>query len=250
MSGKARAEKRIQVVNRRQVRRHHRVAGAAKAVRKREFRPRLMHLVHGVRFEVVQGNDSGYHGRERRGNLRIAHVGNVLLAFHLQVMDLRLKRFAHLPCCSGKINHHPAGVDHIHPKSVRLQPARNCVQVLLRHSKSLSEFLRGNPAVEIRRSFRLQLIEERLKSLLLLGSALQLKQHVLHGQALASGTPIVLDSGFGMRIAPQRDPLSFINILCNARTHTLPEFGLRARNSNREENCQQNNGEGGESHFA
>ena len=74
----------------------------------------------------------------------------------------------------------------------------------------------------------MQLIDELLQRLLLLGSAFQLQQHVLHRQIFRDAAAIILGLRFGMRIAPQRSPVAFINILCNARARALSEFGLRA----------------------
>ena len=46
-------EEWVQVVNRGQVCRHQRKAVAAQGIWKREFMPGLVHLVHGVRREIV-----------------------------------------------------------------------------------------------------------------------------------------------------------------------------------------------------
>src|ERR1700756_3313065 len=68
LSGNARAEERIQVVNLGQVCGHDRVSRVAEDVRKCEFRVGFVQLVHGMRAEVVQRDDTGYDRNESGGN--------------------------------------------------------------------------------------------------------------------------------------------------------------------------------------
>src|SRR5205085_11096448 len=55
------------------------------------FRSGLMHLVHSLWPKIVQGDDTCHHGSECGGDLRIADIGNVLLAFDHKMMNLRLE---------------------------------------------------------------------------------------------------------------------------------------------------------------
>src|SRR5205085_6962288 len=92
------------------------------------FRSGLMHLVHSLWPKIVQGDDTCHHGSECGGDLRIADIGNVLLAFGHKMTNLRLESPAHLRGGPGEIDKHAAGINHIHAKSVRLKPRSDAVE--------------------------------------------------------------------------------------------------------------------------
>src|SRR5207245_9690637 len=79
------AKERIEVVYSRQVRRHQRI-GSAKRI-KCEVRPGLAHLVQGDRLDVIQGDYAHDRRGQRRGNLRIIHIGDVPLAFEFKMVN-------------------------------------------------------------------------------------------------------------------------------------------------------------------
>src|SRR6516225_8266397 len=129
------------------------------------------------------------------------------------MMNLGLKGLTHLGRRAGKIDEHPTGVHDVHLKAVRFQPARQSIKVLLRYAESGSEFLRGNPVVKVGRARGVQLVQELLKSLLLLWRALELQEHVLEREAVGNPSTVVLEPRFRMRVAKKRDAFRFFDIL-------------------------------------
>ena len=105
---------RIQVVDGLGVLRRHRVAGtrfgrvgrSSGAAGKGVLRYRL---VHGVGLEVVEGENPRDHGRQRRRNLRIAHVGDMRLAVDLKLPDLGVEGLADLARRTREVDQHPVG---------------------------------------------------------------------------------------------------------------------------------------------
>jgi hypothetical protein len=95
---------------------------------------------------------------------------------------------------------------------VRLEPSGDAVEVFLRETEPLSEFLRGEPAVEVRLGRVVELFNELLERLLLLRRTLQLKQHVLHPKVVCNRSSIVYGVHFGTRIALESDQPGFVNL--------------------------------------
>ena len=87
---------------------------------------------------------------------------------------------------------------------MRLEPAGDCVEVLLRQSDPCAEFLRGDPAVKLRRAGSVELIDELFEIVLLVGGAPQLEQHVLHGVMVSNRTAIVAGVRFDTRLCVNR----------------------------------------------
>src|ERR1700758_801620 len=94
-----------------------------------------------ARLEVMQRDDAHDHRRQCRGNLWVAHVSNMLLTVHFQVVDFRAEGFPHLARRTRKIDHHSIGIDQIHGESMRLEPQFDRIDVLLRYPKVLSKLL-------------------------------------------------------------------------------------------------------------
>ena len=79
--------------------------------------------------------------RQRGRDPRVAHVGDVLLTVHLEIVNLGVEGLAHLTGRPGKFDHHAAGIDQIDGKAVRFEPSRDRRQVLLRQAVALSKLL-------------------------------------------------------------------------------------------------------------
>ncbi len=220
LAGSARAEERIQIVNLGQVRGHNGIGVAARRIRKRELRPELMHLVHGRGPKIMQRDNAGNDGSECGGNSRIADIANVFLAFDLEIVNFRLETFADLRGGAGKIDEHPTGIDHVDAKTMRLQPSGNLVEVRLRQTEAFAKFLRGQPVMEVWRTFGVEFIDELLKGFFLFRRTLQLKEHVLHWEIFRHNAAIVREPGFGMGIARERDTIHFIDALRDPRAST------------------------------
>ena len=124
--------------------------------------------MHGVRPEVIQGDDTAHSGRECRGNLRIAHIGNMFFTLEFKVVNLCPKGTANLSSCAREINYVSVGINQVNGKAVGLEPPHHGVEVLLCQPEPVSKFLRRKPSMEIRRSLGVNFINELLKVLFLL----------------------------------------------------------------------------------
>ena len=185
-----------------------------------------MHLVHSLWPKIVQGDDTCHHGSECGGDLRIADIGNVLLAFDHKMMNLRLESPAHLRGGPGEIDEHAAGINHIHAKSVRLKPRSDAAEIGLRHAEPFTQLLRSKPVMEIGRTGRVEFIEKLLQSLLLLRGALQLQKHVLHRKISGHRAAVVRKNRLRTRVATERDAIRFIDSLSDSG---LRDFRARKR---------------------
>src|SRR5215510_2667617 len=99
----------------------------------------------------------------------------MLCAVYLQVMNLGVEGLAYLACRAREVNDHAIWIDQVDRKAVRPEPPDNLVEVFLGETVPLTEFLCGQPSVEARRGAVVELIEELLDRLLLLGGASQLE---------------------------------------------------------------------------
>ena len=227
LAGNARAEERVQVVNLGQVRGHDREIGAAEGVYKCEFRVGLMQMVHRMRAEVVQRDDAGYDGSESGGNSRIADVTDMLLAFDFKAVNFCLEGFVHLGGGAGKIDEHAAGIDDVDAEPLEFEPAGDGVEVRLRQAEAFAEFLRGHPVMEVWRAIGVEFVDELLEGLFLFRRALQLEQHVVHGEIVGHGAAIVRRPRFGMGVARECDAICFIDALHDSRAGMQAGFDLR-----------------------
>src|SRR5690349_7116453 len=123
-------------------------------------------MVHVVRPEVVERHNAGDKWSQSGRNLGVAVVGNMLFPFDLQAVNLGLKCTAYLSGRAREINHHAAGVDHIHSKTMRLEPASNSRQVLFCGAKSRAKFFCCEPVMKVRGLRGVEPIDELLKRLL------------------------------------------------------------------------------------
>ncbi len=158
----------------------------------------------------MHGDHPDHGGGERAGNLRIAHVGDVLLTAHFEVVDLGMEGFADFARRAGEVDHHAVGVNGIDGEAVRPKPACDGVDVLLRHTVLLSLFCRHDPVVEIGRALVGEAVDVLVELPLQLGRPLQLQQHVFHGEAVFHAAAVVFGVGFPPR-APDPDQLAFVD---------------------------------------
>src|SRR4029077_5339357 len=158
-----------------------------------EFRIGLMQMVHRMRAEIVERNDSSDDGSESGRNSRITYVANNLFAFDIKVMNLRLEGPSHLDGGAGEVDEHAAGINHVYVEAVGFQPGCDSVKVGLRQSKAFAEFLRGQPVMEVWRILGMELVDELLKGHFLLRGALQLEQQVLHREIVGHGAAIICE---------------------------------------------------------
>jgi hypothetical protein len=208
-----RREKRIQIVDGGQVRGYNQVTFIAGEIAAAGKGVRGSRLVHRARHEVVQRHDSGYDRRQRGRNARVAHVGDVLLTVHFEIVNLGMEGLQHLAGRPGKFDHYPAGIDQIDGKAVRLEPSRDRRQVLLRQAVALSKLLCGEPVMEIRRLGLRKSIDIFVECLFLLGRAPQLEPQMLHRKAIRDRAAVVGRRRFGTGIAPERDEIVLVDLI-------------------------------------
>ena len=195
-----------------------------------------------MRLEVVQRYHSDNGRRQRGRNLRIAHVGKVLHALHIQMMNFCVEGRSHFTRRPGKIDQQPVLIHHIDREPMRFQPSRDRVEILRRQPESLSVFLRGEPLMKVRRGRILKFINVLAELLLLFRRPLQLEQHVIHRKVVSDQPAIVLLVRLRPGVSREGDQLAFVHILRNQnRTAILglrreaDEEGKRSQNRQKQE---------------
>src|SRR5260370_27236786 len=133
-----------------------------------------MDLVDDMGSKIVQRDDGGDDGSECGGNLRIADIANVLLAFNLEVVDFRFEGLANLGGGARKINEHAAGINHVDAETVFFFKQKTAYEIGFRQAETFAEFLRSQPMMKVGRTVGVEFIEELLEGLFLFGRALQL----------------------------------------------------------------------------
>ncbi len=161
----------------------------------------------------MQRDHALHGGSERLRNLRVAHVGEVLLALHLEIMDLRVESVADLSGGAGEIDHHPVGIDVSDGEVVRFEPFGNDVDIFLRKAVFFSLFGGRHPVAEVGRALNGKGLDVLVELKLQLGRALQLKQHVLERKLVGYAAKVVFRVGFKARVADEGDEPGFVHRL-------------------------------------
>ena len=112
----------------------------------------------------MQGDEACYHGRHGGRNLRIACIGDMLLAIHNVFMDLGMKCFTHLTRCARYIDRQAVLVNQVHLKSMQAKPLGNSFDILLCRAEFRSHFLGGEPLMICARVRILQFVNRMLQS--------------------------------------------------------------------------------------
>ena len=89
---------------------------------------------------------------KRRRNRRISHSGDPRLPIHFEAMEARRQRSCHRIGRRRRTHKHSARCALHRRKSLRTQPVRYCLHIMLRRPESLANLLRGQPAVIVRRA--------------------------------------------------------------------------------------------------
>ena len=98
-----------------------------------------------MRHEAIQLNHSDNGGSQRGRNLRIAHVGDLGCAIHIQIMDLRVEGGFNPGSRTRKVDDGPAGIHLVDRKAFRLQPMGKRVDVVLRQAVTRTHLFRDKP---------------------------------------------------------------------------------------------------------
>ena len=92
-----------------------------------------------MRPEIVHRDDARHGRRQGLRNLRIAEVGDMTHAIHIQIVNGGVKRAPHLAGIARKIDHHAAGIDRVNREAVRFQPAGDGLDIGLREAEVLAK---------------------------------------------------------------------------------------------------------------
>ena len=90
--------------------------------------------------EIVERRDAFDGGRERGGDLWIAHVGDVFPAIRQeQVVNFGVKGLADLRGSSGEIDYQSVLINAVHREAVRFEPALDGLAILQGKAEALAE---------------------------------------------------------------------------------------------------------------
>jgi len=142
------------------------------------------------------------------------------LAVDIQLMHLGVEGLTQLARRTREVDQNSAEVDLVDAKAMRLEPVGDGVNIFLRHSKPLPKFSRGQPMVEIRRLPVVELVDQFVERLFLLGRALQQEEHVIDVEAVRDRPPIVLGVCLRARVVSKPHRLVIVNRLRDANRGT------------------------------
>ena len=134
-------------------------------------------MVH-ERRNLGESLNSRHNRRKRRGYLRILHVGEVLSAADVEIMQFGVERLAYLACSGRKVDHAGIVQNAANLEAVRFEPCRDLCNVFRRSSESGAKLLRSQPLVIFRRTRLLLALNKIVQIGLLRGGALQQKKKV------------------------------------------------------------------------
>ena len=143
-----------------------------------------------------------YNRVQRHGDLRIAHVGNVRLALHNQVVNLGMESCLHLRGPAAEPDRHAILRDFINRKPMASQPRGDRRNVGECGTKLLPHLLRFQPMMEIRRGRVILAGDKGVECFLLLRAALQYQHQARHAHGRAHRAAVVLFCRCRRRIAP------------------------------------------------
>ncbi len=149
-------------------------------------------FMQGVGAEVVQRDDSGDDAGEGGGNLRVLHVGDVRGAVDAEVVDGGVQRGADAAGGAGEVDDQAAGGDLVDGEAAGGEPLGDLGDVVGGGTELLLKLRGREPLMEVGRGFAVELIDEEFELLFLLGGALELKQHVIEGEAVGDGAAVVV----------------------------------------------------------
>ena len=166
--------------------------------------------------EVVQRLDAQHHRRQRGGNLRVAHIGNVRDAIDLQIVNFGAEGALDLRRRAAEADRQTIRSHFIHRKAVTGQPVFDGGKVGLGGTEVFAHLLGREPLMEVGRIGIVLAGDKLFEGGLLRRVAAEHQDQVAHAQIGADPAAIVLGAGGGVGVAPERHPLAFIDAIDNA----------------------------------
>ena len=151
--------------------------------------------------EVMQRDDSGDGWRQRGGNPGVAHIGEVGRAVDGKIVNLSMKRAAHLAGSAAEVDHQSGRRDAVDGKAALPEPCGDGIDVCTSNAKVRGELLRGKPLVKVWRPRVAQLRDVLRQSRFGVWRSLQQELHMSQREIVCDRAKIVCSIGLGANVA-------------------------------------------------
>ena len=166
-----------------------------------------------AREEIVERCDSGDYGSERGRNLRVAHVGDVVVAVgEREIVNLGAERVADLRGGGADVDDHSAFVGLIDGEAARGEPALDGVEILLVDAVAGGELFGSEPVMVVGGRGIVHRVDVIAEVGLGLRVALEEDEDVIETEVVGDGAAVVLgEGGGGSGVAGERDEFGFVD---------------------------------------
>ena len=166
-----------------------------------------------AREEIVERCDSGDYGSERGRNLRVAHVGDVVVAVgEREIVNLGAERVADLRGGGADVDDHSAFVGLIDGEAARGEPALDGVEILLVDAVAGGELVGSEPVMVVGGRGIVHRVDVIAEIGLGLRVALEEDEDVIETEVVGDGAAVVLgEGGGGSGVAGERDEFGFVD---------------------------------------
>ena len=168
-------------------------------------------FVGRVRTEVIERGDANDDARERSGNLRVLHVGDVLCAIDVESVNLGFEGCGDLGRGAGEVDHEAAFRDVVDLKALAGEPAGDRFDVGRVGAVLLAELIGGEPVMEVGAAGLILRFDEAGESGFAVGGAIELQEHVLHRHTVADFAAVVLRVRFAANVSGERDHVGIVD---------------------------------------
>jgi|SRR5271165_2709928 len=166
---------------------------------------------HRVWAEIVQREDACYGRCDSSRNLGVADIGKMSDTAAIEPVDFTMKGGSHLSGCAAEIDEGPIWISNIDGEPMGAQPRADRVEVLGCEPVLFAKLLGSEPAMEVRRTGLVKVVDERLQSRLLLRRTAQLQQQMGHGEVIGHRPQVAIGADFATGVAGQGDKLSLVD---------------------------------------
>ena len=158
----------------------------------------------------MERNDAAHCAGQRRGNLRILRVGDVLHAIDAVAVNRRVKGGGYLSCGSGEDDLAVVRGYLVDGETVDCQPCCDLLELRDTGAESCAELRRCEPLVIERRRWVLLGFDEDIELSLLRCGRLKLKDHAVKTRLGIDGTEVKLRACEWVSIAGESDELRLV----------------------------------------